>query len=295
MLEQSEVPDDSIPSAYPSEMDQGLYGALIGGEVRFLCDPDTGSISSMVPPILEDWSELRTLTFDSRHAWFRRYLRQLTVFSERARGRFGISHFILISGLNFVFELVGATQTYLEMVDHPEIIQKAMDLGWEINVNVQQAFFENVPLLEGGTCSNMVQWIPGRIVSESVDPFHMTSVRDFERWGRPNLERIYDHFDGGVLHIHANGRHLLEAVSTVHGLKALCLSDDTGFPSSFEILSQARQRVGDLPLIVNVDYPTFRQTLQEHRLCGGVFYRVQRVPDVESAKACMEQVRAYRT
>jgi hypothetical protein len=87
---------------------------------------------------------------------------------------------------------------------------------------------------------------------------------------------------------------LLEAVSTVRGLKALCLSDDTGFPSSFEILSQARQRVGDLPLIVSVDFPTFSQALQEHRLCGGVFYRVQGVPDVGSANACMEQVRMYR-
>ena len=41
------------------------------------------------------------------------------MFREASRGKFGISHFILIDGLNFVFELLGATQTYLEMVDSP--------------------------------------------------------------------------------------------------------------------------------------------------------------------------------
>ena len=38
--------DDDIPAAYLSEFDQGLYGALIGGEIQFLNDTGTGWISS---------------------------------------------------------------------------------------------------------------------------------------------------------------------------------------------------------------------------------------------------------
>ena len=34
--ERAAVEDDSLPSAYLSEFDQGLYGGLLGGEVRFL-------------------------------------------------------------------------------------------------------------------------------------------------------------------------------------------------------------------------------------------------------------------
>ena len=74
-----------------------------------------------------------------------------------------------------------------------------------------------VPLLEGGTFSNFGQWIPGRIVSESLDPYHMTSVAYFEKWGREPAERILGAFDGGVIHIHGNGRHLFQATSTHHG------------------------------------------------------------------------------
>ena len=157
-------------------MDQGLYGGLLGGDVRFICDPATGWISSMVPPLLDDWASLDELSFAPDSPWAQRYLRQLDVFAAGARGKFGISHFILINGLNLVFELVGATNTYLALLDRPEMVERALDLAFRLNLWVQKAFFERVPLLEGGTCSNMVQWLPGRILSESVDPFHMASV-----------------------------------------------------------------------------------------------------------------------
>src|SRR5512137_2295734 len=69
LRERAPVEDDSIPSAYLSELDQGLYGGLVGGEVRFLCDPETGWISSMVPPLLSDWAGFDGLRLDEHHAW----------------------------------------------------------------------------------------------------------------------------------------------------------------------------------------------------------------------------------
>jgi hypothetical protein len=294
LRERTSLQDDAIPSAYLSEMDQGLYGGLIGGDVRFLCDPVSGWISSMVPPILSDWGGLESLSFARSHPWFVRYQTYLDEFAAAAEGKFGISHFILISGLNFVFELVGATHTYFALTDYPDKVRRAVELGLEINTAVQQAFFERVPLLAGGTCSNMVQWIPGRIVSESVDPFHMTSLACFEQWGLANLEAIFARFDGGVLHLHANGRHLLEGVAAVRGLRAVYLADDRGFPPAFDFLAEARARLGDLPLVVSVPYDVFRKGLERSELMGGVLYRVSRVPDLETANRLMDTVRAYR-
>ncbi|MCC7354907.1 MAG: hypothetical protein IT330_14280 [Anaerolineae bacterium] len=288
------VRDDSIPVAYLSEMDQGLYGGLVGGKAQFLCDPETGWISSMISPILRDWSEFEQLASDPESEWWHRYLRQLEIFTEGARGKFGISHFILIDSLNFVFELVGGTRTYVDLLERPEMVRRAVDFAYDLNVKVQTTFFEKVPLFMGGTFSNMGQWLPGRIVSESVDPFHMTSVDYFEQWGREPAERIMNRFNGGVLHIHGNGRHLLEAVSTLKGLKAVYLADDRGFPRAFEVLGQLKQRVGALPIVVGVGFPEFCQALHEHDLVGGVFYRVTDVPDLDAAHRCMDLVREYR-
>ena len=294
LCERAAVCDDSVPTAYLSEMDQGLYGGLVGGKARFLCDPDSGWISSMVEPILSDWSQVPGLSYSADSEWFRRYVRQTEVFREAARGKFAVGHFILINGLNFIFELFGATATYEALLDRPDDVRRAIEFALGLNFKVQDTFFETIPLLEGGTCSGFAQWLPGRVVSESVDPFHMTSPDYFEQWGRDVLERTFAHFDGGVVHLHGNGRHLLDAVASVRGLKALNVADDRGFPKAFDVLGELKQHTGDLPLLVGVGYEQFARALDEHRLIGGVLYGVGDVPDADTANRCMDKVRAYR-
>lgn len=293
LAERAAVRDDSIPSAYLSEMDQGLYGGIVGGNVQFMAHPENGWISSMVPPLLAGWEGLAGLSIDHDSPWYRFYLQELDAFRQASAGKFGLSHFILIDGLNFVFELFGATRTYLEMIDRPDDVRAAIEFAYQLNVDVQRTFFAHAPLLAGGTCSNMVEWMPGRIVSESVDPFHMTSVDCFEQWGRGPVERILAAFDGGVVHIHANGRHLLPAVSTLRGLQAVYLLDDLHYPTAFAVLAELRRRLGGLPVVVKAGFAEFRAGLESHRLEGGVLYKVNGVPDVDTANRLMDRVREY--
>lgn len=294
LKERSAIEDDSIPSAYISELDQGLYGGLLGGDVQFMCNSDTGWISSMIKPLLKDWLEFDSLKFGESHPWFKKYLRQLEIFVEGSRNKFGVSHFILIDGLNFVFELIGATETYMSLLEHPGMVRKAVDFAFDLNVKIHNTFFNSVPLLSGGTCSFSGQWIPGKIISESVDPFHMTSVDDFEKWGREPVQRIFDKFDGGALHLHGNGRHLLESVCSLEGLKTIWMGDDKGFPSAFDILNELKSRAGNMPLILAADYEKFVKKLEHHKLTGGVLYEVSGVPDTDTANRCMEKIREYR-
>jgi hypothetical protein len=288
------IEDDSMPAAVLSEFDEGLFGGMLGGEVRFLAHKDSGWVSSMVPPLLKDWSEFDRLRFDAANIWWERYQEQLDVFVERGRGKWGISHLIAITGLNAIFELIGATKTYLSLDECPENVRRGIDLSYDINRRIQEKFFAVVPLFEGGTFSNFGQWIPGRILSESIDPFHMTSVAYFETWGRERLEGFLAEFDGGVIHIHGNGRHLLEAAATIRGLKSVLLMDDRGFPKAFDVLADLQARMGDVPLAVFADYAKFAERLARHDLPGGVLYQVTNVPDVATANRLMDAVREYR-
>lgn len=294
LSERMAVDDDSIPCAYLSELDQGLYGGICGGKIQYMAHPDNGWISSMVPPLIEDWSGFERLSVDRESEAYGYYRRLITTLVARAEGRFGISHFILIDGLNFLFELFGATRAYMEVAENPDRVRQAIDFAYRLNLDVQTTFFEHVPLVAGGTCSNMAGWIPGRIVSESVDPFHMTSVGYFEQWGREPASRILRSFDGGVLHIHGNGRHLIEAVSSLPGLKAILLNDDRGYPSAFSILPQLKPRTGGVPVVVHAGFEEFREALERHALTGGVLYKVKEAPDVDSANRLMDAVREYR-
>jgi len=109
LQEKIEIEDDSIPSAYLSEFDQGLYGALFGGKIKFLADPGTGWISSMIKPLYDEISEFNPKFLKRDPDWYSTYITQLKTYSEHSENKFGVSHFILIDSLNFVFELVGGT------------------------------------------------------------------------------------------------------------------------------------------------------------------------------------------
>lgn len=294
LARKADVQDDSVPSAYLTECDQGLYGGMVGGAVRYMAHPENGWISSMVKPVFDGSDQLPELSIDYGTTAWQRYLTQLEAFAQAAQGRFGISHFILIDSLNFMFELFGATHAYWVTIQQPDLTERLCRFAYELNVEVQDRFFASTGLLEGGTCSNMGQWVPGRIVSESVDPFHMTSVEDFERWGHGWVERVLAYYDGGLIHIHANGRHLLKAIASISGLRGIWLGDDRGFPRSFEVLGEIRNLVADVPLIVQCRYDEFADALARHRLVGGVLYEVSDVPDSDSANRTMEAVRRYR-
>jgi hypothetical protein len=122
----------------------------------------------------------------------------------------------------------------------------------------------------------------------------MTSVDYFEKWGRESVERILARFDGGVLHIHGNGRHLLEAVASLRGLKAICLLDDLHYPSAFSQLKALKAPVGTIPIIVNVGFAEFVDALDTHQLPGGVLYKVQNAPSADASNRLMERVHEYR-
>ncbi len=293
LKERQDIEDDSMPACYPSEFDQGLYAALVGGEIRFLQNEDAIWISSMVKPFLDDLRCVQNMKLDPEHPWFKTYRKQLRIFREHAQGKFGISHFILIDSFNFLYELRGATQAYLDAEENPHLVQTVIDFAYKLNVWVMDTFFEEIPLFEGGTFSNFGQWIPGRVVSESVDPFHITSVDYFLRWGKEPVERIFSYFDGGLIHLHSNGRHLLESVAQLKGIKGIFMADDVWNPPSISLLADFHPLRGSIPLLIPSTYQDFLSALQNHSLVGNTFYIVDNVPSVSVANRLMEKVRDY--
>ena len=172
------------------------------------------------------------------------------------------------------------------------MVLRAVDFAFDLNVRIQEEFFATVPALEGGTLSHFAQWLPGRIVPESLDAFHMTSVAYFERWGQEPAERIMNHCDGGVIFTPT------AAISSRRRRRSAdcwpCgMMDDRGFPSAFAVVDQLKARAGDVPLILRAPYEAFADRLRRHSLPGGVLYQVQNVPTVDAAKRLMEGVRGY--
>ena len=290
----SELEDDSIPSCYLSELDEGLYGGLVGADIRFINDASTGWVSSMAIPFVKDLNETDKFTLDDKNLWFQRYIKQLMMFMERAGGKFGISHFILINGLNFLFEIRGATNTYYDVLENPEKARAVMDFSFKLNLWVQETFFNTVELYDGGTCSNMAQWVPGRVVSESLDPFHLTSVDFFEEWGKGQIERMFRNFDGGVIHIHSNGHHLIESASGIKRLKCIYMIDEQFNTPVCQKLNDIVYKRGSIPLVVNIPSEVFEEKLLKKELPANIFYHVNGISDIVTANKLMKEVKSYR-
>jgi len=293
-----DLEDDSIPSSYLSELDEGLYGGLMGGEVRFLNFPATGWLSSMTVPFWEDLSRAGELTLPGPgNLWYDRMTRQMDLFGDACRGKHGCSHLICIDVLNLLFEIRGGSNAYIDVLEEPETARLIFDYSVELNRLVQDSYFDRIGVIEGGTASNMLQWIPGRVISESVDPYHMTGRDMFEQFGREYIERLISYYDGASIHVHANGYgHMLPYVSTLRGLKAITLSDDQYNPRAIDLLGKLQPQCNGVPITLSsVTYPEFVNMLKAHSLPGNVLYVVSDVPSVSEANRVMEIVRAYRT
>jgi len=296
LSEQTELLDDSMPVAYMAEFDEGLYTALLGAPIRFQYLKETGRVCSMGDPILKEFSDWRSLKMDKECYWAKQYIKQLEFFKSDAQSKYGISHFIMIDGLNMLFELRGATNAYYDIMEHSEEIEEFFEFTRQINFWVQDLYFETIGLFEGGTFSNYGQWMPGRIVSESIDPFHMASPDYFEEWGRENAEKAISRYDGAALHIHhGNGRHLIHTASTIKGAKIITMSDEMfNRDKAYMHIEEIDKLRGDVPMIISIPYPLFIDLLDKGTLTSNIMYIVMNVPDVSTANRAMEKVIKYR-
>ncbi len=300
LAERQDIEDDSMPCCYLSEFDQGIYAGLLGAEIRFLQNADGGWISSMAKPFIDDLElfvqnlpHSTVQYFNRENHWYKTYLNQLQIFRHGSAGKFGVSNFILIDSFNLLIELRGGTNAYQDAFDHPDAVRGIIDFSLNLNIWVQETFFKEIGLFWGGTFSHFGQWVKGKIVSESVDPFHLTSVSYFDQWGKEPVARILSHFDGGFIHLHSNGRHLLKSVASIPKIKGIYLLDEPGYPPAIEDLAKLDQMRGSVPLIINVSYPTFAEYLKKHQFITNVFYIVDDVPSISVANHLMGKVRNY--
>jgi len=290
----ADLEDDSIPCAYLTEFDEGLYGGMVGGEVRFVCFPQTGWISSMTVPFLKDLNDAKDLAVDRHNDWYRLYLEQLKIFKHNSAGKFAISHMILIDGMNFLYELRGATNSYYDLLDEPLLTKSVFEFSIELNCFVQDAFFNIIGLYDGGTCSTLGQWLPGRIVSESVDPFGVTSKEMFEDHGIWVMEKVFAHYDGGLVHVHSNAMHLLESLASVEKIKCLYLTDDdTSNYTLYKSLYELDLKRKNVPIVITVPYEAFADMLRKRELPAKVLYNIVGVPNVSEANKMMKAVKSY--
>jgi hypothetical protein len=295
LSETRDLEDDWLPIAYLSEFDQGIVGGALGEDMRFMMHKDIGWISSMCAPVMDNLADCNLLRIDPEASAIKLMDEQVRIFSDCARGKFGVAPFIIIDGMNFVAEMRGMTQAFEDVIDNPEAVVRMMDFALEFNAFLQERVRGMTDGFMGGSFVNMGSWCPGNPVLFSVDAYHMASPDFYYQWGVPHLQMMLDRFGGGLLHLHSNGWHLLPHVVKLRHLKCIYFADEKWNPRAYDQLPKLHKQAAGTPLIISCQYGEFERDLDASRLPGNVLYDVQNVPSVEQGNRLMEKVRAYRT
>ncbi len=275
---------------------EGISGALFGGRIRFASsDVKTESVSD---PVITDWSQLDGLGFDAGNEWVQRIVGVLRHFVENGNGGYCLHPYCTIDGLNFAVVLRGATQAFVDVIEHEAPLRRLFDLGYETSVglwNLQRAVVEghNRAVIQHDEYAELCQChaVPGL----SIDAYSLCAPEVYDRIGLEYTQKLIDTYGGGDLHIHSLGHHLIPGAGKVRGLTQLKLADDPHCDRGFEKLDWARAHTGDTPLTVRCTLEEFERGLRSGSLPGGVAYTVQGAVDsVDEANRLMDRVRSYR-
>ena len=308
LSEMADLEDDSLPIAYLSEFDQGVYAGALGAPMSYMMHKNVGWVSSMCPPILDDLAHLDE--FIAKHVGFlpgndgpvrlpalpgtiKLMDEQVKIFADGARGKFGIAPFIVIDSMNFVSELRGATSSFEDTFDYPEQTKRLMDFAYDLNVFIQSRVQQATDTFMGGSFVNMGTWAPGNPILFSVDAYHLARPDFYYEWGEPHLQRLLDHFGGGLLHIHSNGRHLIEHVNSLRGLVCIYLLNEDWSIRAYDELDRMKSLAGDVPILIDCRADEFERDMDAGKLPGNVLYKVTNLPSTNEANRLMGKVRKY--
>lgn len=293
----AEVEDDGLPVAYGClDWGESGFAAFLGARVRFYSRGEGGGTYSWAEPLLDDWSRLDRLEFESQ-PHYRRFIETLEYLVSRAEGLFGINAFLRIDALTHAMELRGATQALLDIYEHPQELRALMAFSRDMNARILEREYAIIPPFRGGRFTWIGGWVPHPApVPLSVDPYVYCSPAVYRDLGHEYQAALLQGFGAGFVHVHDYRLDLLEMLRDTPGmLFAQGVESGGGLGvSAFERIAEVKRVAGTLPLLISCRYEQLLEGMRQGTLPGGVMYSVGGVPSVYAANKAMETVRRYR-
>jgi len=291
-----EVEDDFLPILYSIlDCGEGIIGGIYGGNIRFL-NRKRGPSFSGTPPVLPDYADITRLPDPMENKWMKRLLDIQRAFSAHAEGRYAQHHSLTMDALNFVAEIRGATQAYIDIYEYPEELKALMEIGLDFNIRFQEAQLAITGGYADGCFVWLGEWVPfPRAIALSVDAYVICNVDHYLEFGFDYQKRLIEHFGYGLMHFHCNRTDLAAEVAKLPGLRLFQFGGDTRDPiPEVEHVPAMRKVVGDVPIMVECSTEYFITNLRKHTLPPNVWYNMWDQPiSVDEANRLMDEVRAY--
>ncbi len=200
----------------------GSLAAILGAELEG--GPDTIWIHPRATPA-------DPIRLDEDNRWWRLHLDLIRACKKRSQGRYLVGCPDLIEGLDTLAGLWGTQPVLLEMMDHPDELEQALDAVNRIWREVFERIYSEIN--ENGEMAfcYFSLWAPGRVAKLQSDISGMISPRNFRRFVRPFIRQQCQWLDYSLYHLDGMEalRHL-DALLEIEELDAIQWTPGIGQP-----------------------------------------------------------------
>ena len=220
LLDQFEAHMDSVlylGEATPSlslSFGPDQFGAFLGCDLQYAEDRYT----SWAVPNITDWDDSPSLTFDHENDWWKRMVASLGRAAERAEGRYLLSCPDTHAGGDALAAMRGQQTLCLDVVDHPERVEWAMELIEEALVPYFDGIF-GILRQQGAHTSCMGCAMPGTSVTVQCDFIALISTEMVKRFLLKEIRIETEYVDHCFFHL--DGPDAIKHLDTILDLPQL--------------------------------------------------------------------------
>jgi len=279
---------ETFPVYFPN-LGPDVYAAFYGAQLIF------GEVTSWSVPLLQYWAQMDDLHLDMDNIYFRK-IEELTLHAlERCPGKFLVGYTDLHPGLDCAAAWRDPQQLCLDMIDHPEQVERLVELAIQDFERVYD-HFDNL-LKAAGQLSVSWMGIPsyGRMHIPSCDCATLISPAFFGKFALPILRREVKTMTHNIFHVDGKGlaRHLnaILSVPEVHAVQWVQgVGDDYPIMQWVSFIKELQLK--GVPVIVDLalsDLDDFINVMDPH----GLFLWLA-TQDEEEELAILKRIEAWR-
>lgn len=181
-------------------------------------------------PVLDDWSQLDAVRFDSANPWFRVLVRLTLALKENSAGRFPVTVGQLMLGpVDTMMQLRGQERLALDLHDAPEKVVALGERCAELSADICDALFPLVDRYQGGYCGTIrCMWAPDRLVESAEDVSFMMSLAAHQRFVVPIHRAFGKRISYATVHLHSKQLHTVDNLLPVDEIAAIQITPDFG-------------------------------------------------------------------
>ena len=185
---------EAFPCFWPN-LGPDVFAAYLGCPIKFA----EGTTWAM--PIISDWETAPPLRLNRESRWWRLTLELTEAAVQASQGRYFVGLTDLHGGMDALAALRGQQALCLDVVDHPQHVEKAMALLTPLWFDVYEALYAVARRAIPGSSTWLGIWSPGRMYPVSCDFAGLVSPQVFERFILPDIEAQVNWLDHSIYHL----------------------------------------------------------------------------------------------